>query len=551
MKQCRPIVVTKSIACLGSMLLLPFFLFAQLQLEVALPELDSNRILFEKARTLRTQAPREAIALYNTCFRQLMEERDTLNSISVLLDQAQTYGHQARYKDSYDKLWKALLLADEAGLEQAKAYIYLYLGRYYSFYKRRRKAVEYFDLSLQTQKKLVEENRIDPAYLADSYYAFCSTHRELREPQLGRLYLDSCLQFHDPGISRIDSSYLQFEKAFLLKEDGTYDEAIQTLRSVIPWMQEHNPGYQTLVYAYLGDAYHARGDFAQSEQCFKTALDISSTYQSHIDFTPTVHQRLSDLYFDQADLDAAYAQLKRVKELDERFFDSRSQNNRPLLEIQDAFRLEKELQDRREKEQKLTELENEERVLFLQRTILIVSIIFLSLIGIIYFNHVRSKHKTEKQLIQKKQELEIQKANEIVALKNRELSASTLKLIQKDEFINTLKDKLSQNEDSMSIREVKRALNTISVGNEHNWKEFEARFIDVNKDFYTRLKDKYPDLTQGDLKLCALIKLNFSSKDMAKLMGISVESVHTTRYRLRKKLGLTRKVNLTEFIANV
>ncbi|MEM6380985.1 MAG: helix-turn-helix transcriptional regulator, partial [Bacteroidota bacterium] len=67
--------------------------------------------------------------------------------------------------------------------------------------------------------------------------------------------------------------------------------------------------------------------------------------------------------------------------------------------------------------------------------------------------------------------------------------------------------------------------------------------------FYRHLKEKFPKLTQGDLKLCALIKLNFSSKDVAKLMGISVESVHTTRYRLRKKLGLQREDNLTEYIA--
>ena len=91
----------------------------------------------------------------------------------------------------------------------------------------------------------------------------------------------------------------------------------------------------------------------------------------------------------------------------------------------------------------------------------------------------------------------------------------------------------------------------MSAGNDQNWEEFEARFISVNKGFYERLKAKYPKLTQGDLKLCALIKLNFSSKDMARLMGISVESVHTTRYRLRKKLGLNREDNLTEFITSI
>ncbi len=89
------------------------------------------------------------------------------------------------------------------------------------------------------------------------------------------------------------------------------------------------------------------------------------------------------------------------------------------------------------------------------------------------------------------------------------------------------------------------------MSNHRNWEEFEARFVSINQSFYRRLQEKFPQLSQRDLKLCALIKLNFSSKEMAKLLGISVESAHTSRYRLRKKLNLTREVNLTEFIASV
>ncbi|MFW2376918.1 MAG: helix-turn-helix transcriptional regulator, partial [Cellulophaga baltica] len=80
--------------------------------------------------------------------------------------------------------------------------------------------------------------------------------------------------------------------------------------------------------------------------------------------------------------------------------------------------------------------------------------------------------------------------------------------------------------------------------------EFEARFTAINQSFYKNLKDTYPSLSQTDLKLCALVKLNFSSKEMSSLLGISIESVHTSRYRLRKKLNLERNDNLTEFIAN-
>ena len=72
-----------------------------------------------------------------------------------------------------------------------------------------------------------------------------------------------------------------------------------------------------------------------------------------------------------------------------------------------------------------------------------------------------------------------------------------------------------------------------------NWKEFEARFVEINSIFHKVLTDQFPNLTANELKLCALIKLNFSGKEMANLLGIGLESIHTLRYRLRKKMGLT------------
>ncbi len=75
-------------------------------------------------------------------------------------------------------------------------------------------------------------------------------------------------------------------------------------------------------------------------------------------------------------------------------------------------------------------------------------------------------------------------------------------------------------------------------------------FEKVNSSFFQRLKNQFPDLTQSDLKLCALISLNLSMKEMAELMGISPESVKMARHRLRKKLNLVTEENLTEFLAS-
>ena len=221
------------------------------------------------------------------------------------------------------------------------------------------------------------------------------------------------------------------------------------------------------------------------------------------------------------------------------------------MEIQDALLKQKEEQQKLIQEQRLTQLEHKENVLFLQRIILLSFIISLLAIGGAYFKYIRSKHRSEKQLIQKKKELEIQQAKELIELKNKELAASALKLIEKDEFIGSLRDRLSKGNGKMDQYEIKKIVNSISHSSTKNWEEFEVRFISVNKGFYEQLKDKFPHLTQSDKKLCALLKLNFSSKDISKLLNISVESVHTTRYRLRKKLRLTRDVNLTEFIASI
>ncbi|SOE20326.1 hypothetical protein SAMN06298216_0818 [Spirosomataceae bacterium TFI 002] len=161
---------------------------------------------------------------------------------------------------------------------------------------------------------------------------------------------------------------------------------------------------------------------------------------------------------------------------------------------------------------------------------------------------MRNRHKVEKKIALKNKELEIQKANELVEIKNREMAVSALKLIEKEETINDFQSTLEKSDWNLDKSKLKRAVKSLSTGHDQNWKEFETRFISVNKRFYDNLHERFPNLTATEDKLCALVKLNFNSKDMSKLLGISIESVHTSRYRLRRKLGLERDDNLTDFI---
>lgn len=460
------------------------------------------------------------------------------------------FGHQANYKESYDRLWKALLLADAANLALEQADIYQAIGRYYSFYHREEQALKHLQLSLNIKKKLVEEGALEDAHLVENYLAICATYRGLYDSEKGKVYLDSALQYYSPAYEG-QWEFIKLEEAILLHREGEHTAALSLFDQLHPWFVENRPSYMVIFYYYLGGTYQALNDFANSEQCFKAAISKSKEYNSHIDFSPLVYEQLAGLYHIQGSFEQAYESLKTTKDLDAEFFDSRSKRNLPLLEIQDAFRKEKESQILLQQQQRLTQFEQEETVLFLQRVLLLGFIAFLVFTGLIVFNYVKAKHRAEKQLIQRRTELEIQKTNELVELKNRELAASALKLIEKEVLISKLKDRLSKGNGDIKRQEIKQIVRSISNSNKAHWREFETRFVSVNRSFYDRLSYKFPKLTERDKKLCALVKLNFSSKEMAKLLGISIESVHTTRYRLRKKLNLARSVNLTEFIANV
>ncbi|NRB53713.1 MAG: hypothetical protein HRU41_39035 [Saprospiraceae bacterium] len=509
-----------------------------------------NEVLREKAWNIRFQNPDSSLYLLDLCYQRLIEQGDTSKAIEALMDQATVSGNQANYKDSYDKLWTGLLLADQTNDERNKVKLYVRLGRYYSFYKRRDEAMRYFNLSLHLNKRLVKEGIVPKSNLIQSYYPFAATYRELAEPELANIYLDSCFQLHSAEKKPL-LYFLQFEKAFLLKAEQKYEAALGVFNDILPWFDQFQPGYRVLLKTYMGDTYLNLNEVEKAEQNYQEALEISAKYNSHKDFSPLIHQRLSNLYLERGDYLQAYNRLKTEKTLDEAYFDSRSENNRPLLEIQDAYRAEQDRITELLKEKRLTELEHQSSLWLLQRIILLVSILFVMLISILYFNYVRSKHRSEKQMIKRERELELQQVNELIEIKNKELAASTLKLIEKDEFLSNLKERLAQQNGDLSAKNVKQIVRSINSNSSQNWEEFETRFIAVNQDFYQRLEIKFPKLTQGDKRLCALIKLDFSSKDMAKLMGISVESVHTNRYRLRKKLDLERDTNLTEFIATV
>ncbi|MFI5140479.1 MAG: triple tyrosine motif-containing protein, partial [Sphingobacteriales bacterium] len=141
-----------------------------------------------------------------------------------------------------------------------------------------------------------------------------------------------------------------------------------------------------------------------------------------------------------------------------------------------------------------------------------------------------------------------------LASKSRELANSAMNIVYKNELLQKISEEMGHLKDSsgkkLSEDQLRRIQKVIDEGmnDERDWNIFESSFNEAHESFFKKLKTGHPDLVPNDLKLCAYLRMNMSSKEMASLLNISLRGVEIRRYRLRKKLNLEHDKNLVEFL---
>ncbi|MFL5741273.1 MAG: triple tyrosine motif-containing protein [Flavisolibacter sp.] len=203
---------------------------------------------------------------------------------------------------------------------------------------------------------------------------------------------------------------------------------------------------------------------------------------------------------------------------------------------------------------------------------LIYILIFISLVYYVYrlqkrkFVQQKLQYEERQKQLKYLHQLELEKnEKEIVKLrnekleaeiqhKNSELATSAMHLVQKREMLGKIRDDLNGllkkiDNEQISL-EFKKLLKVLVEDDktDDNWENFAHHFDKVHTDFLVILKNRFTVLTPSDLKLCAYLRMNLSSKEIAQLMNISIRGVEIGRYRLRKKLGLSKETNLFEFL---
>ncbi len=154
--------------------------------------------------------------------------------------------------------------------------------------------------------------------------------------------------------------------------------------------------------------------------------------------------------------------------------------------------------------------------------------------------------------------LENEKLEAEVLYKNQELATATMHLVQKSEILNTIQAALQKLEKQVKTEpDLKKEIGRIirmtekDASLDEDWEQFSRNFDHVHSDFLIRIAEQYPQLSPNDFKLCAYLRMNLSTKEIAALMNISVRGVEASRYRLRRRLDLDAGTNLTEFLVKL
>jgi len=167
---------------------------------------------------------------------------------------------------------------------------------------------------------------------------------------------------------------------------------------------------------------------------------------------------------------------------------------------------------------------------------------------------VRQRTAELKVEMEERSRVELEKSEQQIDHLRRELLTKTLHLSEKQSIMDSIQDNLQSlsseipPESRGSIRKLLRYLKS-HMTVKQDWQDFELWFTEVHSGFYEDLRTNHPNLSENELKVCALLRLNLVTKDVAKVMNIQTASINIYRHRIRKKINLQSEDNLATYLA--
>ena len=323
----------------------------------------------------------------------------------------------------------------------------------------------------------------------------------------------------------------------------------------------------------IGEMYHKKNAYAKAENYLQQSKAKFLKLESLFELS-TSYQLLATNYAAMNDFKQAYHYHTLHKQLYDSVFNNQKSEQMTTLE--------RRFKD--EKKQKAIALLKEESKLQKEtarfqkklRNMALVGLVLMIFTLVLLYNRYQlrhkllqqrsklleqenARHKAEGLRLETEQKLEQAENKQLkldLAYKNRELATSTLLVHHKNEVLSNIQSELTliQNElpGKWSPKLVKIQKIIKENGNlEEDWEQLKLHFDQVHPNFFRTLQETFDNLSKNDLRLCAYIRINLTNKEIGRILNVGFKSIQVAKYRLKKKLGLTKEQDLSEFIQQV
>lgn len=221
---------------------------------------------------------------------------------------------------------------------------------------------------------------------------------------------------------------------------------------------------------------------------------------------------------------------------------------RQIANMQAIYETEKKDAELELQDQEIKTLKQKAKVTNLTKTLYGIGMFsFLAIAGLLYFGF---KQRIKKNKIEREKQEAIYKQE--IEFKKKELTSQTLHLVQKNTFIQELKENLEKIKQSPELFKVefRRLVMLLKKQNaeDKDWEVFKSYFSEVHNDFDIKIKSKANDITEKEIRLASFLRMNLSTKEIASMLNVLPDSVLKSKYRLKKKLGLSKEEDLTQFL---
>jgi len=339
-------------------------------------------------------------------------------------------------------------------------------------------------------------------------------------------------------------------------KNKAYDQAIEYLEMALNLIEDKKDSFNTgptsfhkaSIYANASELYNIQKnyDLAKSYAYKTIALSDQNDYKLKMMQATRI---LADVYDVTKRPDSSLYYYKQYIDYNTAYQSENDLKKLTALKLQNEFD-EILRQNEIDRIQKENEYKNRE----LKYIALVVVAVLSAIILVLLFLNIRSKN-AKLRLKEENLVLEKNQLNQDLDYKKKELVSNLMHLMEKNEFITSISKKLMDlkpeaKKDNKEI--IQQIINEIKHNSTKKmWEEFELRFKEVHTKFYQKLLELHPDLTPNEVKLCAFLRLNMTTKEISAITYQSPKSINVARFRLRKKLQMERDENLIAFLSSL